>query len=477
MKHILRFMRTWQRNRIQSILSPRGLALALASNGGVKNSAVQLLRVDPQRLRQLRRRVASASQDMKHRFPLCHDLEFEQVAHQDDHASHITMEHFEQAAVEMIMKVSLYSGIDSTRFRVTLAAAPSPCPSGSRKEPHQPESLSGGDEAGTEDAAENGDVRRSGTAQEPEKARHDFSGEVEKNALVVDVGDDDSDEDADHPSDTGEDDDVDNVWVAPHLSYAPTDEDGSRHMTLVHIVNSSSIDVRSWTMASQPKNRSTHVIAPNDHARLRKDAVAVAVRFTSHLIEKNVVTVRCATEDAPEYAEARQQTLSPRPVGWARFPEQGATLGASFMHLYEREVKELFNAAVVTPSPIRGPALMREELKRRHPGVFSIPSIAALRTKMNELSKTSTEDCRTVIEVAARSDMRRSRRGRPSLLPDELVEFLDFAIQHDDSIRTGRLLRVARERFPNMDDAVTDTRVKAKISAIKVARKRAAIRS
>jgi len=73
--------------------------------------------------------------------------------------------------------------------------------------------------------------------------------------------------------------------------------------------------------------------------------------------------------------------------------------------------------------------------------------------------------------------MRRSRRGRPSLLPDELVEFLDFAIQHDDSIRTGRLLRVARERFPNMDDAVTDTRVKAKISAIKVARKRAAIRS
>ena len=45
-RHLLQFMKTWRRNRITKINTPNGLAFALSFKSGVKNSMVQLLKVN-----------------------------------------------------------------------------------------------------------------------------------------------------------------------------------------------------------------------------------------------------------------------------------------------------------------------------------------------------------------------------------------------------------------------------------------------
>ena len=308
-----------------------------------------------------------------------------------------------------------------------------------------------------------------GTAEQPQ-IQQDFSGEIVTEALVVD-GNGGNDEDVDVLNDSEGDDGSDDVWVAPRLSYAPTGIDGSMHLTLVHVVNSSSIDFRSL-VAPKPKKRNTRQTGPNNNEPLRKDTIAVAVRFASGLIQSNVVSIRHGTADAP----ARQQTLKPRQVGWARRPAHGDTLGASYLHRYEHEVVEMFNAGVMKSTAKRGPAQMREELKLRHPGVFAIPSLAALTRKVSTLFKASRDNGGTVVGLPAENGStttRRPRRGRPSVLPNDLIEFLLAAIARDPTVKPAQLLKLVRDRFQDLDEVVTDQKIKSKVSSIKAANKKA----
>jgi len=221
----------------------------------------------------------------------------------------------------------------------------------------------------------------------------------------------------------------------PRLSYAPTGEDGSNHLTLVHIVNSSSIDFRSCKVAVKRKKRHTRNFVQSNNAPPRHDTVAIAVRFASHLIQSNVVAIRDGTECAPEYAQACNQLVKPRPVGWARRPRHGDTLGAKYVFRYEHEITEMFNAGVVTSAKKRGPAQMREELQRRHPGVFSIPSITAITQKVSALLKASKDKGGTVIQLSPENDITRPRRGRLSVLPHDLIGFLRTAVEDEPDIK------------------------------------------
>lgn len=293
--------------------------------------------------------------------------------------------------------------------------------------------------------------------------------------MVVDSNGED-DEIVDDVDDSWRDNN-DNVWVVPRLSYAPTREDGSRHLTFVNIVNSSSIDFRTCEVAIKPKKRTTRNIAPDNNAPQRRDAVATAVRFASGLIQSNIVVIRGGTEDAPEYAKARNHVLQPRPVGWARRPQHGDTLGATYILRYEREITEIFNAGVIKSAEKRGPAQMREELRRRHPGLFSIPSVTKITQKVSALFQVSKDNGDTVIEVPTENCMvRKRRRGRPSVIPDDVAEFLRAAVEREPNIKPAHLLRVARDRFPDIAEAVTDNKIKSKIGSIKTSRKLAALR-
>mmetsp|Transcript_36273 Transcript_36273/g.53193 ORF Transcript_36273/g.53193 Transcript_36273/m.53193 type:complete len:218 (+) Transcript_36273:2043-2696(+) len=103
MQHILRFMKYWQRNRIRAIVSPRGLAAALAWKGGVRNSAVQLVRINSERLQQLSTSVEAVVQKLSMYFTRCCDIQYGNISNED----------------ETVLKVALHSGYNVAKFHVT----------------------------------------------------------------------------------------------------------------------------------------------------------------------------------------------------------------------------------------------------------------------------------------------------------------------------------------------------------------------
>jgi len=96
-------MKYWQRNRIRAIVSPRGLAAALAWKGGVRNSAVQLVRINSERLQQLSTSVEAVVQKLSMYFTRCCDIQYGNISNED----------------ETVLKVALHSGYNVAKFHVT----------------------------------------------------------------------------------------------------------------------------------------------------------------------------------------------------------------------------------------------------------------------------------------------------------------------------------------------------------------------
>ena len=76
MAHIIRFMRTARRKRIRAIATPAGVAHALAWEGGVRNSAVQLVRMDAARITQLTALTKRVVALLKRRVARVSDVQF-----------------------------------------------------------------------------------------------------------------------------------------------------------------------------------------------------------------------------------------------------------------------------------------------------------------------------------------------------------------------------------------------------------------
>lgn len=123
MAHVLRFMRTSQRNRIRAIATPRGLAAALAWNGGVTNSGVQLVRMDNDKKQTVLKVVEPIGDMLKSKdFSRCNDA-FLNPEH--GHGPAVVTAGDLRAAVDskrkFILSVSAYSGIgEPPKFEFTL---------------------------------------------------------------------------------------------------------------------------------------------------------------------------------------------------------------------------------------------------------------------------------------------------------------------------------------------------------------------
>lgn len=74
--HLMKFMRTSQRNRIRKIMTAKGLAAALAWGGGIQNSLVQLVSVERSKLDALQQYVKGTFNAAKKCCPRCNDIFF-----------------------------------------------------------------------------------------------------------------------------------------------------------------------------------------------------------------------------------------------------------------------------------------------------------------------------------------------------------------------------------------------------------------
>ena len=72
----IKFMKTYQRNRIRAIASAKGLAFALAWGGGIRNSCVQLLELDRNRLDFLQKETQTVARQLSTFFSRAGEVRF-----------------------------------------------------------------------------------------------------------------------------------------------------------------------------------------------------------------------------------------------------------------------------------------------------------------------------------------------------------------------------------------------------------------
>ena len=118
--HLEKFMVTSQRNRVRSIATPNGLAYALAWEGGISNSCVQLLVLDRDKLVRLEGAMKKMAKNMGKFFKRVNDFFFDSdlpfpVVKEDDLARML----LEKPMVTI--SVQEYSGIEN---KVTFSCQP-----------------------------------------------------------------------------------------------------------------------------------------------------------------------------------------------------------------------------------------------------------------------------------------------------------------------------------------------------------------
>ena len=287
-----------------------------------------------------------------------------------------------------------------------------------------------------------------------------------------DSGDDasDNEEEEEVGSARGSDheDDSDDVSAALHRRYGPTGENGLDRLTGVRVVMSNGIG-----HIKQSKSRRS----PGEHVPLaaaegdpkRRDLVAMGVRYAAGLVCSPQCHIRDGRAPAPEYQLAQHTVLAPRSQGWARRPPHGQTLGATYIHAYQRDVLRMFNRGAETSSRKTSPAQMREELKKLYPGRFCIPSRAELRTRISALYSKAKELGVKVLPLdSATNSSAPRRRGRRSHLPAEVNKAIVAMVHADPAIKPTAGLEKIRDQFPDMEvDELTDRRIKSKVSAVK----------
>ena len=117
--------------------------------------------------------------------------------------------------------------------------------------------------------------------------------------------------------------------------------------------------------------------------------------------------------------------------GWAIRPPFGKQYGVTYIELYRNEVKELFFRGMSESSNKLSAAMMRDELKRLHPGRYSIPGENEIRT---EISKLFAATKRTPTD----GQITTGRRGRRTALVEPYKSQLEALFHEQFSTASER---------------------------------------
>lgn len=484
MAHVLRFMRLARRNRIRAILTPRGLAHALAWADGINNSSVQLVDVQYEKLAGVIKLLQPLKTKLEPYFSRCNEMVFFQSPGSPlDSVEAITAAAREERQFKFT--VFAFSGIQGARVCTTLGLKDSETKIMPKVNVQQGDldafdvdANSSADLSVLEDTeTSSGNRLPTQDAGTPDFTFADTAAEAAVVTFPNSADDGDDDSDGDESSTDGDDSDEDNA--ANHESdfdfraYRSTGDDGHDTLSGVIVVKCNGIGTIS---SSRSHTRRSHV-QPEMQRPVRRDLVAEAIRYAAHLIESPQFHIRDGRDDAPEYERARNTQLSGRLQGWARRPAAGNTLGATYMHKYVRDVTEMFNAGVEMSSRKMSPAQIRHALQQRYPGVMCLPSHSEIRTRLSVLFLQSKANGHGVVPMdQTMNSAQPVRRGRKSRLPYEVGQFIEAMVKENPGLKPTEGLRQVREKFPNLDETATDKRIKSKFNSAKVRLKKVALR-
>lgn len=129
----------------------------------------------------------------------------------------------------------------------------------------------------------------------------------------------------------------------------------------------------------------------------------------------------------------------------ARQPPHGQQYGASYMAAYKDEVQMLFGLGAADFAAKMGPAIMFEELKRKHPRIYSLPSENDLRSEISKLY-TKSKSQQAAAQEDHEGNYELQQRGRKSKIPLNVHTFIKQFFENDNAIKPAAGLASIRQK-------------------------------
>ena len=398
-RFLLHFMKTWKKNKVTRINTPRGLGFALGWNGGMANVMVQVVQTDKSRLVAIEKKLEPIIKQLKKYFGRVNHIYFTEPAKETDTSC---VDHRDKCSNltcidDMVFEIAvqLFSNVDRKLFFNIDIENKSVTPDDVTLSEINA-SLRGDailDSASSfEDTVSVASTGSSNRRTMPNKGNVDNSQQVE-DFTILDLGESDNDSDYEPEESDSESDSEDiisgwNVTDIERRTYGvPNESKYGQNMFLTN-VNIQQI------MELGPMRRKVHKFSRKDGKRKnlrrihRNDVIARAVRFAHEKVMtgeadiRNFDTKDPLLEDALEFEVPLSDRLE---KGWGRRCKlkEGGTYGRKYIEQYKDEIIELFDKGNKESSHKMNPAMMREFLLEKYPKTYSIPGETEIKQQIN----------------------------------------------------------------------------------------------
>ena len=445
-----RFMKTWYRNKVTKINTPRGLAHALSWNGGMQNVAVQLLELDASHCDKIRKTLLPLSKKLSEYFSRVNEIVFGVPNFDNDEFNILDVA--SMTNLTCTLKVQAYSTIGrQVEFDLNFKTSTVQI-----------------DEAGQSDIQNAIKSLRNNVVVSNTVG---LAMENENLTLITanNEGTMTSDNNAEEPEDfiVQDEEDIQNDTTLGETFFDDSDSEddiGMEHSTKV-------ADIRQYESPSSNRydvhNLITRIVV---HKRIRmgsvkksllqskqmsqvpkslscvksKDATAMAIRHAVSIVGREDNTFVAANTDNNAIYDmvvlqndcANNETFG---KGWAQRSRVNGTLyGKKNINMYREDIKEMFMRGKRDSEKKMNPAIMLENLKHKYTNLFSLPSETEIRTEISALLyKGKTSD---INKDDDNDEPVRRRKQKESWLP-----YLSDIVEHNLSLSNKEILELFKE--------------------------------
>lgn len=438
------FMLSSQRNRVKTIATPNGLAYALAWRGGIRNTCVQLVTVNRDKLASLEMSLQESVKRMKKFFLRTNDIFFE-----TDLEERISVTNAETKRALLTFSVQEYSNVsEKITFNCTIGGQVSEIASGQVfvggeqkvvEHDEKVEEFDEDDDQGPhwEESEEDYEIFepvKSGTVP-------DFAFESNDEKRTDQSSDEDDDEegsaDTSDNSDDEESSESDADYTKDDCQYMERKDKSTETVTGVRVWKSSGLGKISAHQRKKPCMEQPR----GEVIQERRDIVAYCVRKARELCDTHVVNVRDAQGDLEEYVESRNTPTESRPQGWARRPKHGSQYGVKYLPEYADVIRNYFNKGAESSAEKLSAASMYLCLRRDHPDVFRLPSESEIKSEISSLFQRSKKMKGDAAAGAVHGvDNRR-------IVPQVVEDRINGLLQANPESTTEGIMRTLKDEF------------------------------
>lgn len=377
-----RFLLTVQVNKVNTINTEWQLAEALCWRGGMPNSFVQLVRCNRNRLDAVNKALAKSSDSGDEYFSRANHYIYNVPEDSGKEWKSLDLtkeENWTKATYQF--RVFAHSGIgDGVLFQVDVGAG-----------------------TFTHEVSEDADDDSSkGSGQdEDDEIEEDDESVGDDSDFEEEEEDSDDDSDADSLDSWLEDEDVmeelfgsegDGVLVEPMVaSFQP--ENLCTGVTLEGVSKKTLDSIPAicgicTPAAGSSTASSTDTTGPAVGGEVveGRDAITMAMNMIAdELGSEGSVDIHDGQEDMAEYQEAATFEAPPKRGGWGRRGMLDTLYGKMYMELYKEDVDEMFERGERDKSEKMSPAQMVEQLRRKYPGRYCLPSESEVQRYVSSL--------------------------------------------------------------------------------------------